>query len=191
LNADRAIILIPYGEDPLHRLTEIILDQHAPALPDLGHQVVLFSHRGAIARFYQILLEQARRRGYAALIPPHTNTLDGWLSGFSNPKTTPLSDAAREIVLHDTLADFPDLGKCFGTWPLIDSLLSLFDELTLHRCRLPANAEEFRQSLHAAYGANDTPYHSLDGEAQLVHSLWSAWQQHLAHHKSMLTIQVR
>ncbi len=183
MNADRAILLVPYGEDPLHRLAELLLDHHAFELPDLSPHAVLFPQGATVRRFRKILLDRAGERGHSALLPPYAGALSSWLNRFTDPKFKILSDTAREMVLYEALADFPEIRRRFGTWPLIDSLLALFDELILNHCRRPESLEQFRHQLNTGYGIAARSLAPLDQEANLVHTLWGAWLKHLAANK--------
>ena len=180
MNADRAILLVSYGEDPLHRLAELLLDQHASELPDLSRHAVLFPRGATVQRFRKILLDCAVERGHSALLPPYVGALSSWLNRFTDPEVKILSETARELVLYEALADFPEIRRRFGTWSLIDSLLALFDELILNNCHRPESLEQFQRQLREGYGITARSCTPLDQEANLVHTLWAAWLKHLA-----------
>lgn len=179
MSAEPRIILAPYDADPLSLLAERLLDEQAAALPDLSAHAVLLPGGGAPGRFRSILAARAAARGHAALLPPWIGTFSSWLETFAPPATRNLTNAARELLLLDALQDFADLKSHFGAWPLVDSLLALFDELALHIGRLPASSEEFQQALRDGYRvtASIAP---LDAEADRVYTLWTAWNQYLA-----------
>ena len=87
---------------------------------------------------------------------------------------------ARAWTLYDVLRNPPKLSRRFGTWPLIDSLLILFDELNHQRQSLPVTLDDFQRQLADGYGIKHNRLAPLENEAELVFTLWQAWQQHLA-----------
>ncbi|MBI3546957.1 MAG: PD-(D/E)XK nuclease family protein [Gammaproteobacteria bacterium] len=186
MNADSSIQLVPYGVDPLHQLASLLLAQHRESLPDLSQPIILFSHAGAVPRFRQILREQAARAGYPALLAPYCGTLAAWARQFSDDNKRSLTSSAREILLLGLLNDFPEWRDHYSAWPLIDSLLTLFDELTRHRCDISADTEAFVRQLRN-YRANPDDFFTYEDEVRLVHRLWSAWRETL--HKNQLQDQ--
>ncbi len=179
LNGDPAILLVAYGDDPLRHLASLLIDRHRDQLPDLTRPVVLFPHTSAVPRFRQILREQAAQHGYQALLPPYTGTLASWAARYASENKRLLSSTAREILLLDLLNRFPAWQQRYGVWPLIDSLFTLFDELTLQQCRLPKDPAGFIRHIADSYGADADELSPFDGEARLVHALWGAWHEHL------------
>ena len=173
MNVERAIVLVPYAEDPLARLAVLLLERHADRLPDLSRQIVLLPAPAAAARLRHRLLRRAGR----ALLPPVTATLDTW--ALARAPQAPLSEPARELALYAALAANRELRRRLGTWPLIEALLALFDEMSLNRVALPASAEQLTELLAAGYGIDDAALEPLSAEARWLHGAWSAWQQQL------------
>ena len=180
LNADGPILLVPYGEDPLHVLADLLLDRHATPALALNRQTVLVAHASALPRFRQALLARMATRELPALLPPATMTLAVWAQRHADPTQRCLSDMARTWTLYDVLRSHPKLSRHFGTWPLIDSLLILFDELNHQRQSLPVTLGDFQHQLADGYGIKHGRLAPLENEAELVFTLWQAWQQHLA-----------
>jgi len=176
LNAERAIHLVPYGDDPLPRLADLLLERHAAALPDLAAQAVIFPGVAAVARFRRVLLARAAARGYTALLPPFIGTLNAWTDPRADPALRRLTATAREWRFFEALSDFPTLRERFGTWPLIDSLLALFDELTLNQVEIGLDFDALKRELAAGYGARAATLAPFEDEAALIHTLWRAWQ---------------
>ena len=177
LSGDPYTHLIPYHEDPLVRLAQLLLEREKDLLPNLSNAVVLFPGSGTSQRFRRILLDQARAIGFSAVIPPISGTLQNWIARQYPNATRVLGQTERELLLLSALADFPALTERYGTWPLIDSLFVLFDELSLNRFSMPDDPEHFRETIEQAYGNEKLA--PLSAEAKLVHELWSAWQQRL------------
>ncbi|MFL6650712.1 MAG: PD-(D/E)XK nuclease family protein [Sulfurifustaceae bacterium] len=181
MSADSAV-LVPYGSDPLHTLAKLMLVRHPDELPDLSRHVVLFPHPGAIPGFCRRLLAAAHDRGYDGVLAPWCGTLDAWLRPQDDDSATLIDEPERDLLLLEALEPFASLRNRYGTWTLIDSLLSLFDDLNSHHASLPADAESLAARLAAGYGPTAPP-EPLHGEARLVHSLWQAWNSHLQDHR--------
>ncbi|MEK7260699.1 MAG: hypothetical protein AAB068_01530, partial [Pseudomonadota bacterium] len=140
----------------------------------------MVSHASALPRFRQALLTRMAARKLPALLPPATMTLAAWAQCHADPAQRHLSDMARAWTLYDVLRSRPKLSRRFGTWPLIDSLLILFDELNHQRQSLPVTLDDFQRQLADGYGIKHNRLAPLENEAELVFTLWQAWQQHLA-----------
>jgi ATP-dependent helicase/nuclease subunit B len=179
LNGDPGLHLLPFEDDPLEYLAGLILDRHGDQLPDLGAHTVLLPSQGAGHRFRRILLEAASARGTDALIPPAIENLQNYISRSDDPSHTSLSQTGRELILMQALEDLPGLRSQYGTWPLIDSLLPLFDELTLNQVPIAESQEEFTSDVVKAYGGSAPVPELLSQEAALVYRLWQAWQEEL------------
>ena len=179
LSVDTAIQLVPYGDDPLRHLASLLLERHRDRLPDLSQSVVLFPHSSAVPRFRRMLQQQAALQGHSALLPPATTTLATWACRFAAKDKRCLSEIGREILLLDLLNDFPEWRNRYGVWPLIDSLLTLFDELTMHQCRLPGDPAGFIRQITRSSGMDIDELSPFGSEARLVHALWRAWHERL------------
>ncbi len=179
MSVDPPVIIVPYGQDPLARLAETLLDRHAGILPDLSASVVLLAQGGAAPRFRHVLLEAATRRGFEALLPPTCTTLNAWVNRFADPEQAALANSAREIVLLGALTEHPEIVRRTGAWPLVDSLLALFDELELNSCPVPDTLSDFTALLADSYGVQDRALEPLGMEARWVFVLWRAWQRQL------------
>ena len=178
MSAESPVIHVPRGEDPLRHLANRLLAQQQDRLPDLSRAVVLLPHASAVPRFRQILLDQAAQQDYSALLPPYTGTLTAWAGRFTDAGRRLLSVTARELLLLELLEDFPQWRREYGDWPLADSLLELFDELTLHNAELPADPHGLLQDLVRS-GAGLDDYSPFSGEEQMVQALWGAWRRRL------------
>ena len=191
MNADASIQLVSYGDDPLRYLARLLHERHQDRLPDLSRQVVLFPHTGAIPRFRRILLKQAAHAGYAALLPPYIGMLSAWARRHASENQQPLSETAREILLRDLLGEIPAWSHQYDAWPLVDSLLTLFDELTLQRCQLPDEPDRFLLQIAKKIVAEMDEASPFVDEARLVHALWTAWRARLAkNHWQDLPLQI-
>lgn len=174
------IQLIPYGADPLAALSEQLLKEQQAQLPRLDEVTVLLPDMEAAPRLRQLLLEQASERGFDALLGPRITTLRSWLNDQSSPELPAVvSDYQRVLILVEALREHRDLFGEGNLWALADSLLKLFDELTLNRVALPDNLQQFTTTIAGGYGLQGEHPAPLDREARLIHTLWHAWHQQL------------
>jgi ATP-dependent helicase/nuclease subunit B len=169
-----AITPIPPAADALAVLAERLLADHAARLPLLDGVVVLLPEREAAPRLRRLLLEGAAAAGHQALLGPRILALSDWLGEWPLQRRV-ISDHSRELMLVEALRDHRNLFGHGNLWSLADSLLTLFDELTLNRIGLPPTLEEFRRRLAAGYGADSRALAALTLEARVIHTLWQAW----------------
>lgn len=176
MSDDSYIHHFPYDDDLLDRLARTLLARHPLKPVDLGDCVILFPVTDTRQRFRRKLLEIAQEQDIHALIPPATTSLNSWLEQF-RPNKRILNQNEQELLLLQALAEYPHYLQRYGTWPLIDSLLTLFRELTLNNGEITGDANDFLESVEGAYGtAGLAP---LNDESNLVHTLWKAWQTEL------------
>lgn len=172
-------LLAPYHQDPLPLLAEYILKRHGA---NLSQVVIMLPQLHAAPRLRHCLLHAARQQQLPALLGPHITTLRQWTERRSDALPV-LSRHAAELLLAEALLQHPALLGDDQPWRLVDSLLQLFDELTLHAVTLPTGLEQFTQQLLTAYGLASAT-HGLSREAKLVHTLWRAWHEQLQAHAS-------
>jgi len=173
------LILLPYGEDPFESLAERLLHEHAADLPQLTDITLLLPSGTDTARLRRTLLNKAMERGHKALLGPHMMEWRTWLNRHPLPTYHSTSNYRRELILVEALRQHEKLFSGANLWALADSLLALFDELTLNRVELPEDLDGFTQQLAKAYGAHRHTLAAQAHEAQLVHTLWHAWHQEL------------
>jgi ATP-dependent helicase/nuclease subunit B len=177
---EQSIQLVPYAEDPLARLAARLLSDHRARLPRLDGVIVLLPDLAAAVRLRALLLHQAAALGVAALLGPRITTLRGWLNG--QPATVEhavVNDYQRMLMLVEALREHRGLFGDANLWALADSLLQLFDELTLNQVELPVDLPQFAARIAGGYGLAGSHPAALDREARLVHTLWHAWHQQL------------
>ena len=179
MNSQSSVTTLPYHVSVLQRLAEDILNGHESQLPRLTNVVVLLPEPQAAVELRRELLQQAQTRGHAALLGPTIGELRSWVSHHNQSQPSVLADSARELILVEALREHPALYGQGNVWSLADSLLNLFDELTLNQIALPVSLEDFRAQLAQSYGINDADKPALHREAQLVHTLWQAWHVQL------------
>lgn len=155
-----------------------MLERHRRELPDLSRHVVLFPRPGAVPGFRRTLLEAAQKAGYGGVLAPWCGTLDGWLQQRTDDQAELVDEPERDLLLLEALQPHAALRERYGTWPLVDSLLALFDELNTHHPADLPDLPTLVDDLTVGYGVRE-PLEPLYGEARLVHTLWGAWNTHL------------
>jgi ATP-dependent helicase/nuclease subunit B len=175
--ASRVIPVAPH--DDILEVTARQLLGRAEALPDLSREVVLLPDLQFAPRLRRQLLAQAGSRGHAALLGPLISTPDLWLTEHYPVTHAVPGRARRELLLVEVLQQHPEVFAGNDPWRVAPALISLFDELTLHRVPVPGDAEHFIRQLQAAYGIADSLPEPLGLEAGIVHRLWHAWHEQL------------
>lgn len=173
------LILVPYAEDPLSILAQRLLDDHQDSLPRLEHVTILLPEAETAPRLRRLLLKHADALGFKALLGPRIVNWQTWLNTFSVNAGEVVSDHRRELILVEALRQYSSLFGEGNLWALADSLVTLFDELTLNQVGLPENLDTFTRRIGEAYGLGNNCHQALEREAQLVHTLWHAWHQEL------------
>lgn len=167
------------NHDVIDHLVAMIGETHRDELPNLSHLVILLPEMDAAPRLRQQLLSAAEKAGHSALLGPTIIRLQDWINQVPLPGPTIISDQVRELLMAQALKGHRHLYGEGNPWSLADSLLTLFDELSLSHTRLPQSLEQFMQDLAEGYGLPSTPPQALGVEARLVHTLWHAWQKQL------------
>ena len=178
MNPSAAVILFPHGDDLLAATARHILDR-ATELPDLTGYAVLLPDLLFAADLRRHLLDAAQADDQTALLGPVISTPEQWLAEQAPHAGQVPGRARRELMLVEAIRQHPDVFGEQDPWTLADSLLTLFDELTLHHVPVDAGLEDFRQRLQSAYGLAGTPPEPFDREARIVQRLWQAWHVQL------------
>jgi len=173
------VYVIPFHQDPLAKLAQLLITDHCDSLPDLSHITVLLPDVSHAARCRECLLHQAKQHGCHALLGPNIKTLQTWANTTSIATKPVISDYARELILVEALLDHPDLYGQGSPWLLAKSLLELFNQLSRNLVKLPDTLEQFTGILSKAYGINKQIIDSLNKEAHIVYTLWQAMQEQL------------
>lgn len=172
-----ALHLYPYGTDLLQVTARRVLERYRERLPDLADAVILVPDPGIAPTLRRALLAQAGLG--AALLGPQIVPLRTWITRCC-PDTGPtLSPPARELLFVESIRDHTHLFGDEDPWRISESLLALFDELTLNKRVLPGSRESFTDRLQHAYGLCGTSLSGLTREARMIHTLWRAWHDQL------------
>ncbi len=173
-----AVVLYPPRDDLLACAARRIIAQ-ATGLPDLSGCVVLLPDALFAADLRRHLLDAAHAAGHDALLGPVICTPEQWLDEQAPCDRPVPARVRRELMLVEAVRQHPDVFGRQDPWTLADSLISLFDELTLHRVPVDDSPDAFRQRLQSAYGLAGTPPQPFDREARIVQQLWQAWHRQL------------
>ncbi|MBI1422948.1 MAG: Dna2/Cas4 domain-containing protein [Gammaproteobacteria bacterium] len=168
----------PYWDSPLDAVARYVVDQ-ASQLPDLTGTVIVLSEPRAGAALRQALLQASAAKGVHALLGPQILSFEQWLSQYIASPLRVCSQQERLLMLVEALFENPALLGQANAWTLADSLLDLFDELTLNHVSLTSDAESFARRLADWYAIRRIDLQGLQHEARLVHGLWQAWHTQL------------
>ena len=116
---------------------------------------------------------------YSALLGPEIVSLQAWVNQSNTGEHTVPGALARELMFVEAIREHTRLFGDEDPWRLSESLLALFDELTLNHIELPDNQQAFLDYLREAYGLSDISPDGLSREAQIIHTLWHAWHEQL------------
>lgn len=177
VDLNKSIHVVSFDDDLLNRLAKDIIG--ACTSPDLSRCVICLPNLNASRRLRDLLLKHAQPHDHPALLGPRITTIRAWIDEHYPIDLRIASNTEREIILVNELRKHQKLIGRSSAWAMAESLLVLFDELTLHSIHLPTSLEEFIQLLHNAYGLQYDTLTSLDMEARLVYSLWHAWHDQL------------
>lgn len=169
---------VPYREPILAQAARYIID-NAAQLPDLTDTQIILSEPRAAVGLRRELLDAAQDKNINALLGPHIHTFDQWLAQYLPSDIKLCTQQSRLLILVQALREAKALVGNANVWTLADSLLELFDELTLNRIGLGDDLEAFTKQLAGWYRIKQRTLHGLQHEAQLVYSLWQAWHTQL------------
>ncbi len=160
-------------------LASLLLQQHADQLPNLGNVHIILPNAQAVRQFRISLSRNAR----GALLAGYSGSLKQWLTEnipLQGNERQIISPSARQLLLIEALKQHPDLFDEENHWQICDSLLELFDELSLSPHQwLDESTPAWVEQLQRAYQL-DRPLHHLNQEARIIQTLWQAWQQQLS-----------
>lgn len=173
--AHNDVLLVPYHQDPYTLLAECI----ATLAPNNAPVVILLPDILAAPRLRHYLAEHISSNSTDIVATLHIDTLRAWIE-----RTTPLNCRVpgvhtRRLLLVEALTQHPGLFGADDPWRLADSLLRLFEQLSLRRIDFPAELDAFTQQLARGYGVKQTALSGLGREARIVHTLWQAWLKQL------------
>jgi len=172
-------LLIDSDQPFTHTLAKHLLSEHSASLPDLTQVVILLPNAQAVSQMRNSLGTQSQH----ALIGGFIGSLDQWLKQNIAPVAyakKQINHATRQLLLLEALKQHPDLFASDNHWQICDSLLELFDELSLSQHQwLNESIPTWVSELQKAYNIDNVSDY-LNQEAKIIHTLWNAWQQQLS-----------
>jgi len=168
----------PYWQSPLDEVAQYII-ANGKYLPDLTDTCVVLGEPRAAVRFRQALLAAAAQKGMHALLGPQVISFEQWLMQYIPGELRVCTQQQRLLILVEALFDKPELLGQANAWTLADSLLDIFDELTLNHVSITADVAAFAEQLANWYAIKQIHLQGLQHEARLVHGLWQAWHTQL------------
>jgi len=172
-------LLIDSDQPFTDALARHLLSEHSNSLPDLTQVIILLPNAQAVSQMRNSLGKQSQH----ALISGFIGSLNQWLKQNIPPTAhakKQINHATRQLLLLEALKQYPDLFESDNHWQICDSLLELFDELSLSQHQwLNESIPTWVSKLQKAYNINDVSDY-LNQEAKIIHTLWNAWQQQLS-----------
>lgn len=92
---------------------------------------------------------------------------------------TPINESERLFMLSNTLKHYPKLLRSASPLQLAEDLHHLFDQLYFESVTLPSNVADMKAFLYDAYQTHAKRFKHLEFEADVVITLWQAWQKEL------------
>ena len=120
---------VPRCRDLTDECAAMVIARFGDALPDLRRAVVLVPHHLQFRRLRGCILERARERGHAAVLPPTISTFRLLFRERALYERPVLPEYERKLLLATELDKHPDLFSHTGRWELTDRLLQLFDDI--------------------------------------------------------------
>lgn len=171
-------INIPCNLHFTDELATLILTQNSQQLPDLNNICIFLPNSLAVKQVKYSLARISQKTLLGGYIGSHKKWL---LDNIQQPghSSNTIHQATRQLLLFEALKDHPDLFSEDNHWQVCDSLLDLFDELNLSQHSwLNAPLDEWIKQLKLAYQCNES-LHNLNQEANIIYTLWVAWQEQL------------
>ncbi len=159
-------------------LAKKILSSHKKHLPDLSNINIFLPNAQAVRQMRYSLVNTTKQ----TLLGGFIGSLPEWLN--KNIAPTDLSkkqinQSTRQILLIEALKQHSNLFSSENHWQICDSLLELFDELSLSQHQwLNESVPVWVEKLQNAYKTHEDISH-LNQEAKIIQTLWLAWQQQL------------
>ena len=157
--------------------TKILLEQKEK-LPDLTDTCIFLPNAQAVQQMRQSMVNISQQ----TLLGGFIGSLPQWLNENISPvdlSKKHIDQSARQLLLIEALKQHSNLFATENHWQICDSLLELFDELSLSQHQwLHEATPVWIEKLQTAYQTNKDIAH-LNQEAKIIQTLWQAWQQQL------------
>jgi len=159
-------------------LAKLILLDQKQSLPDISNVCVFLPNAQAVLQMRHSLINAAQQTLLGCYIGSHTQWLKENITPIDTSKKH-INQSARQLLLLEALKQNSSLFTSENHWQICDSLLELFDELSLSQHQwLNEATPVWINKLQQAYKTEQTLEH-LNQEARIIHTLWQAWQEQL------------
>jgi len=159
-------------------LANLILLDQKHSLPDLSDACIFLPNAQAILQMRHSLIKKAQHTLLGGFIGSHTQWINENITPADISKQR-ISQPARQLLLIEALKQHSSLFPSENHWQICDSLLELFDELSLSQHQwLDESTPVWINKLQQAYKTELSLQH-LNQEATIIHTLWQAWQEQL------------
>lgn len=171
-------LIIPPTQHFCDALAKNILATHQKLLPYLNHINIFLPNAQAAQQMRLSLVNVSQQPMLGGFI----GSLPEWLNQNIIPadiSKNNINQSSRQLLLIEALQQHRQLFTSENHWQICDSLLELFDELSLSQHQwLSEDTPIWIEKLRGAYQANEDLSH-LNAEAKIIQTLWQAWQQQL------------
>lgn len=172
-----ACVTIPSHKHFPKELAQLILHENEHLLPDLS-SVVIFIPNALAA---QQIKEQISLQSKTAILGPHISSMQQWINNFiqvDDENKIIISQQTKKLLLLEAIKQNPGLFSEENSWQVCDSLLTLFEELTVfNEHSLETTEDKWTEQLEKCYQSDSSKLKYLGHEAKIVYRLWHAWQQ--------------
>jgi len=169
---------IPISHHFTDALAKQILLKEKKYLPDLNNICIFLPNALAAQQMRHSLVNISQQ----TLLGGFIGSLEQWLNENINPADLSkkhISQSTRQLLLLEALNQHSELFSTQNHWQVCDSLLELFDELSLSQHQwLNEATPVWIEKLKSAYQAEQN-IAQLNQEAKIIQTLWQAWQQQL------------
>jgi len=159
-------------------LAKQILAEQKANLPDLSNVCIFLPNAQAVQQMRHSLVNTSQQ----TLLGGYIGSLPQWLSNNITPddfSKKHINQPARQLLLIEALKQHANLYAEENHWQVCDSLLELFDELSLSQHQwLNEPTEKWIEKLQSAYQTQEN-ITQLNQEAKIIQTLWQAWQHQL------------
>ncbi len=159
-------------------LANTALQQHKKNLPDISNICIFLPNSLAVQQMRRSLAKLSQQ----TLLGGFIGNLSQWLKENITPvelSKKHINQSARQLLLLEALKQHRELFASENHWQICDSLLELFDELSLSQHQwLNESTPVWIEKLQAAYQTHES-LALLNQEAKIIQTLWQAWQQQL------------
>ena len=175
-------LFVDHGINLHQTISQYICENFHQQLPDLSNVIIFVPAPDLIYTFRKSLLSELSVNNQTAFIGAEISPIKKWVEqnvSLSDNNKSFINNHNRQLIILQALQAYPAHFKDENLWQVSASLLQFFDELTLNNLELlNLDKNQWLEKLQLLYGIQNRTEH-LSSEANLIHTLWNAWQQQL------------